>query len=828
MTAARPSLAADSTATSLRFDRATPLAPHGLGGMTRDRFGNGRLFATVGAHGGLLNVSYWGRQHLGASGFFQGDPGSAWVKLFRMHIIIGGKRYYLTLNDTKLYPFGYRSQCEIDGVGIEHELLLLPDAIVQRARVMRNPHRMPIQLEVLHQESCVAIGGANRTWDDMVFDRRRNALVACCHDANPTVYRGGDSLAQAKLTEIGFEVHDAPKAETWIGIGCDQPLAASRGYHTRSKHYLVSKPSADAALAFFMLFSSSRDGFGKRLKKLPKSVHDECDELVASYEQRLKTRPQVDIGNSTLNSFFMQQPEMIRHMELPDRPGAVRGTLAGYFVWGWDGMTPTIPCALSNDAETTAAVLRFWHEVCHPRIGIPLQLTTAFTARLNNAFPAQCQFIAGLYHYVATTGDLNLAKEVLPTCALILETCRQDEVRGTGLVAGTALWPDFPEAMGEDGHDISSLNNSLMYQGLRAMEYLYTELGQNQAAAECRAWAARLRVSFVKYLYDANRGYFISSCSAKDFSPRNHYVSQAVFWITPFARELVGHASARIAAFMDAHLRSAKCLLSLPRWDTAWMADGNQLGASYPTADYFYLQVHKLIGDAKALDAWLGDVEWFWRRHTVPEAFTPEAENEHEMGPDNQGCKQLQACSTWYASLYTGLAGLDFDHEGITFTPWGDRNIRLKGLRLRGVSIDLAISGSGNHIGSLTLNGRPLPAGSRKIAWSLLKGRKAKIDVVRSDKAPPHPVIARADGLRIDSVATAPGRLAVSVAGGIFGELVIGVPTGGRVWVNGKDVAVSLDHRSRTVTIPIQPQRGGVAIAVTTIRSAERRRSPAP
>ena len=73
----------------------------------------------------------------------------------------------------------------------------------------------------------------------------------------------------------------------------------------------------------------------------------------------------------------------------------------------------------------------------------------------------------------------------------------------------------------------------------------------------------------------------------------------------------------------------------------------------------------------KALERWLGDVEWFWQRHTVPEAFTPEAENEHEIGPDNQGCKQYFTCSTWYACLYHGLAGLDFDHEGLTVTPWG-------------------------------------------------------------------------------------------------------------------------------------------------------------
>ena len=803
MKSGKPTLKETPSPVHLKFDGATPVAPHGLGGMTRDRFGNGRMFAAVGAHGGLLNISYWGNQHLGGSGFFEADPGTAWIKLFRMHIMIGGKRYYLLLNNTRLYPFGYRSECEIEGVEIEHELLLLPDAVVQRAKVVRNPRKLAVQLEVLHHEACTAIGAANRTWADFAFDKKRNALVTSCRDENPNVYRGGDTLSQRGMPALGVEVHDAPKAETWIAIGSDLEFTAKRGYHERSKHYLVSKPAADASIAVFMLFGSAKADFDKRLKQLPKTVHAECAELVDGYERRLKTQPQVDVGNATLNSFFMQQPEMIRAMVLPDRPGAVRGTLAGYFVWGWDGMTPTIPCALANAPETTAAVLRFWQEVRHPKIGIPLQLTTAFEARLNNSFPPQCQYIAGLYHYVSTTGDLAFVKEVLPTCEFILDKCRKAAVKDTGLVAGTALWPDFPEAMDEDGDDISSLNNSLMYQGLRAMEYIYALLGRTKDSVECAGWAKRLRTSFVKYLYDEEKGYFISSCSSKTLKPRKHYVCQAIFWITPFARELVSHAPERIAAFMDEHLRSSKCLLSMPRWDTAWMADGNQLGASYPTADYFYLNVHKVIGDAKGLEAWLGDVEWFWQRHTAPEAFTPEAENEHEVGADNQGAKQLQAVSTWYASLTMGLAGMDFDHEGVTFTPWGNRELSIKNLKLRGVSIDLKISGSGNHIGSLKLNGKTLPAGSRKIAWSALKGKSAKIALVRSKKALNHPVIVRADGLRVESVQTKTGGLTAQIFGVISGEVVIAVNGKKTVRVDGKPVKASRDPATGSITIPI-------------------------
>lgn len=720
----------DVSTTGLEFAGVTPRAPHGLGGMGRDLFGNGRLHAAVGAHGGLLQVSYWGRQHLGASSFFKGDPGTAWVKLFRLHAVIGGKRYYLTLNDTDLFPFGYRSRCEVEGVAFTHELLLLPDALVQHVTVTHNPGKLPVQIEMLHQEGCAAVNLANRTWSDFVFERERNALVASCRDRNPHVYRGGDSLAQARLREIGCSVHDAPDAITWFGLGCDLPLTARRGYHARSKHYLVSEPAGGQSAAYFLAIAANRAALDRRLAELAAGVHAECDRLVADYERGLEDEPQVSTGDRVLDSFFMQQPQVLRAIELPDRPGAFKATLAGYFLWGWDGMMPALPLVLANLPDKAADVLRFWSQVCHPQVGIPLQLTTGLQPRLNNAFPAQCQFIASLYHVVVITGNLELAKTLQPTCEFILDQCRKDEVSGSGLVRGSSLWPDFPEAMGENGHDISSLNNSLLYQGLRVMEYFYGQFGNPDRAGECRAWAERLRANFVKYLFDEEKGYFISSCSSKDFSPRQHYAAQVIFWLTPFARDLVSHAPERIASFMDEHLRSAKCLLSLPRWDTAWMADGNQLGASFPAADYFYLGVHKMIGDAKGLDAWLGDVEWFWRRHTAPEAFTPETENEYLMGPDNQGCKQTQCCSTWYASFFFSLAGLDFDHEGIAFTAWGERPVSIRNLRLRGASLDIAVNGTGSRMGSLLLNGKPLPAGTNKVPWRLLDGR-AVIELIR-------------------------------------------------------------------------------------------------
>jgi hypothetical protein len=784
----------------LKFNGATPVAPRGLGGLIRDHFANGRIFATVGHHGGLLDVSYWGRQHLGAPHFFKGALDTGWNKCLRVYVGIDDKRYYPTFNQTKLYPFGFSSRSTVAGVGIEHEMILLPDALVQRVKVAKNYSGVPVRLGMLHQEAISSTGGNNRTWSDLVFHPRLNAFIASCEDLNPDARTyGKSSLAQMGL---GKTVPDAPRTVTWIGLGCDFKITTHRGYHHRSKHYILSDAFKGAQGAYYLVFADSRPALEKRLKQLSKIVHQECAKVVSDYETRLLARPQVDVGNPVLNSAFMQYPEMIEKMKLPDRPGATRGTLAGYFVWGWDGMMPMLSSPLANEPGHNADTLRFFQDHVDRRLGLPHQFTTAFTLKLKGPFPAQCQYITGLYHYTAITGDLSVAREVFPTCKYLLDQCRKDIVKNSGLVSGAALWPDFPEAMEENGKDISSMNNSLLYQGLRSMEYFAIKLGHPKLAAECRDWARLLRKNFIKYLYDEKKGFFISSCSSVDFKPRKHYCAQAVFWLTPFARELVSHAPKRISTFLDKELRSSKCLLTLPHWDTAWMADGNQLGSSYPAADSFYLGVHKLIGDDYGIKAWLGDVEWFWRHHTAPEALTPEAENEEEYGPDNWGGKQTQAVATWYAALYTGLAGLDFDHEGLTLTPWGHLPVSIRGLRLHGVSVDLKISGRGNHVGSLKLNGKALPAGLRKIAWKNLKGKSARIELIRSEKASAGPVVVRADGLRVSLLESKGGRLAVKVGGDITGEVVIQTSAKASVLVNGKPVKVPYDSATKTVSIP--------------------------
>ena len=88
------------------FQDNIPFIPQGLG-HDRVSFTGGRVGVDMTEKGGITRVMFFGQQPLGRQDFFNsGDPLSSFTKIFRPYVVIGEKIYYLSLNNTLLYPFG--------------------------------------------------------------------------------------------------------------------------------------------------------------------------------------------------------------------------------------------------------------------------------------------------------------------------------------------------------------------------------------------------------------------------------------------------------------------------------------------------------------------------------------------------------------------------------------------------------------------------------------------------------------------------------------------------------------------------------------------------
>lgn len=112
--------------------------------------------------------------------------------------------------------------------------------------------------------------------------------------------------------------------------------------------------------------------------------------------------------------------------------------------------------------------------------------------------------------------------------------------------------------------------------------------------------------------------------------------------------------------------------------------------------------------------------------------------NGHHVGTQVNSDRQLWSVAGWLAQIYRGLLGLRLTAEGLHFKPtvpyWVQGPLRLRGLVIRGASLDLTVEGNGDMVRSLTVNGsnwdldRTLPypqPGQRLDVRIVLEGRKS-------------------------------------------------------------------------------------------------------
>ena len=191
--------------------------------------------------------------------------------------------------------------------------------------------------------------------------------------------------------------------------------------------------------------------------------------------------------------------------------------------------------------------------------------------------------------------------------------------------------------------------------------------------------------------------------------------------MTPFAADLVADNAAAVAKFMRENFPVRHGLRILPKWDSRHMYDGSQLGMYMPIIENFHREMMKMECDSESLSAMFANIEWFWNQLCIPEALTCEYEN-HGITVDNPGRKQLFCAKAWLSMFYHVAAGVNIALDGLSFSPSDGGEISIRNLSCRGRTIDIATTGHGWKIGSLSLNGRSVPA-PFKIPFSALGAR---------------------------------------------------------------------------------------------------------
>lgn len=720
----------------LNFTNPDPVSKSGFG-LIKNKYMSGRVAVTVMYHGGIGEIRYYGRQPLGANTLFKADEVSAFSKLFKLQIMIDGKIYNPEFNDTEHYPFGFRSRFQAEDVKVSHELIALEDAIAQRVTVLENPANREIRARLLmhshlrHQTNL-------KNWSDFELDDSCEVMSCQVQDMAPPQNNTHWSLTQGvgKTTQ-----HSSSTYIKVTGAGQTEVSYVKHGF----KYYIETAAVGNKCI-LFVSFGHDVQAHEKRFALLKEIIDAECDRRYETHAAMVKSQTLIKTGDMVLDSALAVANPSVLNLEVADRPGAIRAS-QDYWVWGWDSLVHADSILWSGNFETVKNMLTFYKETSSEEKGVAHAFDMHFKTYHSMAFGAQCIYITTLHNYWSATGDEAFVREMFSFCRWILDHAIDDVDQASGLTEGVAFYPDFPECVGEDGHDLSIINNSLFYQALRAMAILGRNFADSEYANKLDAMASKTRNSFEQILFDDDEGYWIDSVSTRDGSPRKHYPVYAILYVSPFACELGDDKLDRISSFMWEQFPASHGLNMLSGHEKGAIADGNQYVSYYPSVDRYFWNIMNRCGKTEAYDYYSDIVTRYWSKHTYPEGICNEACNPvPEM--DNPGCKQAFAAKAWYCDYLEMIAGITLDSSGLSICPLGSGNpVNIEKLCLRGHEINLKVTGTG-RFPVVKLNGKTLP-GICRIAWDELDAiNNIEVEMNTSSASP---IITRAGEIRLSN-----------------------------------------------------------------------------
>ncbi len=742
------------TNTHLRWNDLLPVAPKGIG-VPYLTYGAGRVGASITHWGGLHQVVYYGDGPMRSPpAYFQADASTAYVRLFRLQLVIGGLAYNPEFNETVHYPFGFSSRFRIAtlGVDVSHSLTLLNDALVQSATVIENASALPLQLRLEHHEHTKhqSHGDLERTWSD--WTGSGDGVWACTASdrLSEQAWQSAKEQTLVSHDSVGLACRETGPREgsTHLALLADGSMARTS---LRGRTYWTTHSFTNGTKAVALVFASSSEALGDRVRNLRPQLQSIALDRQRACHAEIAELPAIDIGNPIVSSLFGNLPATVAACFVEDKPGAMRAAAMHYWVWGWDTLMCVESMLIAGNEDTVRNVLRFYRETADPEFGIGHQFTRELTVRIPQAPAAQCLYLVALHAYMAYTGDIAMVNEAYSFARIVFEralAARND----MGLGTGPALWPDFPICAGHTGRDCSAFNNSILYQGVRCMETLAGLVGDKATLATASDAARQLEVAFPDAFWDEAKGYFVDSIDSFTHEQRPSYPSHAMLWQSPFCGDLAPDKGEACARFISTHHATPRGFLPYPRWDSAFNGDHNQLGQTWPITDVFDTRRLAEAGDQVALATWMDGLAWFWQQLTIPEAYTMVTTNDSGT-PDAPGGKQPFSAKSWYMAIISSIAGIDVDQGGITLGPGLAEPVVIERFRYRGSNVRLSVQGAGIFPEALTVKGKTV-SGSCKIPMRILNAAEAcdiDVEFKRTATPPTTPVILSMTGASLIS-----------------------------------------------------------------------------
>ena len=742
---------------SITFKDGLPVSASGFG-VRRNFYQSGRISAKVADIAGVFELNYVGRQHFKNQCFYSSNEQCTFQRCMVVQVLIDGRPYRLAFENTTHYPFGYRSECTLEDVRLQHELVLDRNALFRRVTVLANPSGKNVRCRLVHVNAGM---GQGAKWRIAARPEGSPHLVAEARfeggatvtmeigSANPVTFPD-NSLVDPRafpgnpehVQDFRFDMEERrcaalPRsAANDTNLKCSQALNATNDTHGNGTLDLSFVDNCEhlsfvnnGTSLFWWVFDPSPDEDLSSAR---------VDRVFADIAARRTADARFETGDAYADGHLGFVPAMAAAYEV-DGIGAFRASPT-YWVWGWDALVHSGTLALCGRAAEMRRMLAFFRDNAGPGGAIEHAYSTDFSFQEENIsmpgetcfYPVNASFwLILLDEYVNATGDTAFQAECMDFARSLVERNRR-EVAPFLLPRGQGWIPDNRYPLGQEKDDFCLSNCSVYWQGLCAWRDLSGEDVGVEAAAR----------DIVAKFWDAEAGYWCDSWDAKAARPRPFRPLHGFYHVSRFAREVFACAAAGgaggaaprpapIAAYMERHFLLGDRLAMYDREDLAIRrADGNQFGAYYPVQDRTFWNAMNLAGRTDSLALFRRIVGSHGRVLTYPEGQTVDVLNADPADySDELGNKQFFAAKGWLADALDLWLGIGVSKEGVFFHPMNDGTpFVLRGLHFRHATLDIEMSGAGTaESARFALNGEPLAAGF--IPFDALRGGRNTLAV---------------------------------------------------------------------------------------------------
>jgi len=703
---------------------------------------------------------------------------------FRYYLVRDNLNFPPEYQNNKIWPFGLESEWTVDNQVFIHRLLAVDEAIIFQ---LTTPAGLPQGYRFKFDFSdAFALTNSDardirfliepgRKWKNWQFSQDENLFIGgfICTNSNQSP-----------------DVEDFTVCCT---VGGNFPMTYQVDKNLNV--HALSSPILEAGKTynFIITFGNSKSDAKRKNAELIEKYQQKIASQFARYEKIRKTMPVLISPNTELNDYFSLLPMYYESLKITDYPGGIRAKTTNYWVWGWDGMTCNNATAYWGDVTHIKNILSFYKETADPENGIIHSLTDDMKPRLITPIPAQSMYISLLQLYYDQTNDIEGLKDKYDFAKMIFNRAVATEVKGTGLCFGPSLSPDFSNLMGETGNDISTFNNSVFYCAARSLNHLSTIMGDKETIKKTQEIIQKIENNFLKYFFDKEKKYLVSSIDASNLAQRQDYQSGSIRWENVYYRDLIDPVLKDCLNFYDSNLICKPGIRMIPLWCSSYDIDGNQLHSWWPTTDELFVRMVNEFNRRDLLDQWIGWLTYWYRHLTCPEGVSclfETKEPELDRWSALNGTWYAMTIREWYQGIIHSYVGVDADAGGITFYPYSGDEVKLLGMHYLGKTFDIEIKGSGPYIEFIEVNGKKIQ-GTNKLPLEYYQNNENTVITVKRTTNNLYPVFVKyGAGVKLKNYHYDKGIIKTQVEGEGLNYLKISTEKLPIVKVNNKGIKV--------------------------------------